>query len=270
MIDHFCFKEKYNCEDLVRIVTLLRGPGGCPWDAEQTHESIRKNFIEETYEVIEAINKKNPAMLREELGDVLLQILLHTEMEREKGVFDFDDVCDEICKKLIVRHPHVFGDVTVSSSAEVLTNWDAIKKQTKHQTTVTESILSIPRELPALMRAQKTQHKAAKAGFDWREIAGPMEKVGEELAEVQDALAAGDKSKTEDELGDLLFAAVNVCRFAGADAEEALTAATDKFTDRFRLVEAYAAAEGKDVAAFTDAELDVFWERAKRESKQRT
>ena len=209
-------------------------------------------------------------MLREELGDVLLQILLHTEMEREKGVFDFDDVCDEISKKLIVRHPHVFGEVTVSSTDEVLTIWDAIKRATKRQKTTTESILSIPRELPALMRAQKTQHKAAKAGFDWSEISGAIDKIGEETAEVKAALAENDPDKIADELGDLLFAAVNVCRFADVDAEEALTAATDKFTARFELVETYARAAGKPIADFTEAQLDVFWEQAKKELKNRT
>ena len=270
MIDNFEFKEKYNCCDLVHIVTVLRGPGGCPWDAEQTHESIRKNFIEETYEAIEAIDKQDPAMLREELGDVLLQIMLHTEMEREKGVFDFDDVCDEICKKLIIRHPHVFGEVTVSSTDEVLTNWDAIKKATKHQKTTTESILSIPREFPALMRAQKTQHKAAKAGFDWSEISGALDKIGEETEEVKAALATKDPEKIADELGDLLFAAVNVCRFADTDAEEALTGATDKFTARFQLVEQYCRNEGKEIADYTEAQLDAFWEQAKKELKNRT
>ena len=265
MIDNFTFKDRYTCEDLVRIVTILRSPGGCPWDREQTHESIRKNFIEETYEVIEAIDKASPEMLREELGDVLLQILLHSEMEREKGVFDFDDVCDEISKKLIVRHPHVFGDVKVADSDEVLTNWDAIKRATKKQKTTTESILSIPRELPALMRAQKTQHKAAKVGFDWDDASGALDKVGEEAAEVKEALASGDPDKVKDELGDLLFAAVNVCRFGHTDAEEALTWATDKFTDRFRLVEQYAAAEGKPMTEYTLAELDAFWEKAKKE-----
>ena len=270
MIENFEFKDRYSCEDLVRIVTILRAPGGCPWDREQTHESIRKNFIEETYEVVEAIDMKNPAMLREELGDVLLQIMLHAEMEREKGVFDFNDVCNEICQKLIIRHPHVFGDVTVSSSAEVLTNWDAIKAETKKQKTVTESILSIPRQFPALMRAQKTQHKAAKAGFDWADISGAIEKIYEETAEVKAALAGGDPQTVADELGDLLFAAVNVCRFAHTDAEEALTGATDKFTERFRLVEDYARAEGKPINAYDEAALDVFWERAKKEIKNRT
>ena len=265
MIKDFEFKDRYTCEDLVHIVTVLRGPGGCPWDAEQTHESIRKNFIEETYEVVEAIDNRDPVLLREELGDVLLQIMLHAEMEREKGVFDFNDVCNDICQKLIVRHPHVFGDVSVSGSEEVLKNWDAIKKQTKHQKTVTESILTIPRQFPALMRAQKTQHKAAKAGFDWSEISGPVQKIYEEAAEVKAALEKGDPTAVQDELGDLLFAAVNVCRFAHVDAEEALTGATDKFTERFRLVEEYARAEGKELTDYSEEALDVFWERAKKE-----
>ena len=265
MIDNFEFKDRYTCEDLVRIVTILRSPGGCPWDREQTHESIRKNFIEETYEVVEAIDRGSPEMLREELGDVLLQILLHAEMEREKGVFDFNDVCNEIAQKLIIRHPHVFGNVTVSGTDEVLTNWDAIKRATKKQKTFTESILSIPRQFPALMRAQKTQEKAAKAGFDWDEASGAIEKISEEATEVKEAMAAGDAASVTDELGDLLFAVVNVCRFAHTDAEEALTGATDKFTERFRLVEQYVAETGRPMTDFSLAELDVFWERAKKE-----
>ena len=268
MVENFTFKDRYDCADLVGIVTLLRSPGGCPWDIEQTHESIRKNFIEETYEAIEAIDKQDAELLREELGDVLLQIMLHTEMEREKGVFSFDDVCNDICKKLIVRHPHVFGEVKVDSTDEVLTNWDAIKKATKKQKTVTESILSVPRELPSLMRAQKTQHKAAKAGFDWRDISGALQKIYEEADEVKAALAENDRDKISDELGDLLFAAVNVCRFADVDAEEALCFATDKFTSRFRLVEQACQAQGKAISDFTDDELDAFWEQAKKELRK--
>ncbi|MBQ7637881.1 MAG: nucleoside triphosphate pyrophosphohydrolase [Clostridia bacterium] len=264
MVDDFEFKNRYTCKDLVDIVAILRAPGGCPWDREQTHESIRKNFIEETYEAIEGIDKGDPDILREELGDVLLQIMLHCEMEREKGVFDFDDVCNDICKKLIVRHPHVFGEVKVSSSDEVLTNWDAIKRATKKQKTSTESILSIPREFPALMRAQKTQSKAAKAGFDWDDISGALEKTGEETEEVKAALKTGDPAAITDELGDLLFAVVNVCRFAHTDAEEALTFSTDKFTERFAIVERLAAENGKSIKDYSLEELDVFWEQAKK------
>ena len=264
MVKDFEFKDSYNCEDLINIVSVLRAPGGCPWDAEQTHESIRKNFIEETYEVIEAIDKKSPEMLREELGDVLLQVALHSQMEKEKNVFTFDDVCDDICKKLIIRHPHVFGDVNVSSTDEVLTNWDAIKMQTKQQKSTTESMASVPREFPALMRAQKIQHKAAKVGFDWDDINGALDKVAEETAEVKEALKGNDKAHTKEEIGDLLFSVVNVCRFAGTDAEEALTGATDKFFSRFAEVEKLAKERGIDMKTAGIEELDKLWDEVKR------
>lgn len=265
MIRDFEFKERYTCDDLLRIVSVLRAPGGCPWDIEQTHESIRKDFIEETYEVIEAINKKNPAMLREELGDVLLQVVFHTSIEADAGNFSFDDVCDEICKKLILRHPHVFGEITVSSTDEVLTNWDAIKMNSKHQKTVAESIDSIPRELPALMRAQKVQKKAAKAGFDWDGIDGAFQKIGEEAEEVRAALSQGYE-RTQEELGDLLFAVVNVCRFAKVESEEALTLATDKFAARFAKVEALAGERSIDMQSASIEALDELWEEVKRAS----
>ncbi len=267
MVKDFEFKERYSCEDLLHIVSILRAPGGCPWDIEQTHESIRKDFIEETYEVIEAINKKNPAMLREELGDVLLQVAFHTSIETDAGNFTFDDVCDEICKKLILRHPHVFGQTVVSSTEEVLTNWDAIKMDSKRQKTVSESIDSIPRELPALMRAQKVQKKAAKAGFDWDDVSGALLKIGEEADEVRAALEEGYEH-TLDELGDLLFAVVNVCRFAKVDAEEALTHATDKFSARFRQVEALANERGIDMPAAGIETLDGLWNEIKQKENK--
>lgn len=270
MVKDFQFKDFYNCDDLLEIVSVLRAPGGCPWDAEQTHESIKKDFIEETYEVIEAINKKSPEMLREELGDVLLQVVFHTLIETEKGSFNFNDVTDEICKKLIIRHPHVFGDVNVSSTEEVLTNWDAIKMNTKKQKTVTEAIDSIPRELPALMRANKVQKKASKAGFDWQEISGAFEKVKEETAEVEEALKSGNKALLEDEIGDLLFAVVNVSRFAGVDAEEALTGATDKFFSRFAIVEKMTQEEGLDMKNTSLEKLDELWDKAKLILKEQT
>ena len=263
MRDKNDFKETYDCADLMDIVRILRAPGGCPWDREQTHESIKKNFIEETYEVIEAINKKEPAMLREELGDVLLQIALHCEMEREQGTFTFDDVCDEVCKKLILRHPHVFGDVQADTSEQVLANWDVIKMQSKHQNSATESMASVPRELPALMRAQKLQKKAAKVGFDWDDASGALAKVHEEADELKEAMAGGDAAAAEDELGDLLFSVVNVARFAGADAEEALTGATDKFYARFALVEQMANERGMDMKTAGIDALDKLWDEAK-------
>ena len=258
----FEFKDRYTCEDLLEIVRILRRPGGCPWDIEQTHESIRRDFIEETYEVIEAINKRDPAMLQEELGDVLLQVVFHTSIETDAGHFDFDDVCDGICKKLIERHPHVFGSVRVGSADEVLANWDAIKMAEKKQKTVSDSIASVPREFPALMRAQKVQKKAAKVGFDWDDISGALDKIAEETAEVRAALPEG-KEKTKEELGDLLFSVVNVCRFADVDAEETLTEATDKFAARFKKVEALAADRGIDMKTAGIEALDALWEEVK-------
>ena len=158
---NFPQKEKYTAEDLVSIVEILRAPGGCPWDREQTHASIRKNLLEETYEAVEAIDAQDTELLKEELGDVLLQVVFHAQLEREQGSFDFDDVCDGVVRKMIVRHPHVFGDVTVNGTRDVLRNWDAIKKATKHQTSQTEVLRSVASSLPALMRAQKVRHKAA-------------------------------------------------------------------------------------------------------------
>lgn len=267
MVDNFQFKDFYTADDLLRIVEILRAPGGCPWDAEQTHESIRKDFIEETYEVIEAINKNSPEMLREELGDVLLQVVFHTLIETEKGNFTFSDVTDEICKKLIIRHPHVFGDVSVSSTDEVLTNWDAIKMNTKKQSTVSEAIYSIPRELPALMRANKVQKKAAKAGFDWPDVTGAFEKITEEAKEVDAAIADGNEAEVLDEIGDLLFAVVNVARKTGVDPEEALTRATDKFSRRFELSEKMATEEGVDMKSASLEKLDEYWEKAKKQEQ---
>lgn len=267
MVDNFQFKDFYTADDLLRIVEILRAPGGCPWDAEQTHESIRKDFIEETYEVIEAINKNSPEMLREELGDVLLQVVFHTLIETEKGNFTFSDVTDEICKKLIIRHPHVFGDVSVSSTDEVLTNWDAIKMNTKKQSTVSEAIYSIPRELPALMRANKVQKKAAKAGFDWPDVTGAFEKITEEAKEVDAAIAGGNETEVLDEIGDLLFAVVNVARKTGVDPEEALTRATDKFSRRFELSEKMATEEGVDMKSASLEKLDEYWEKAKKQEQ---
>lgn len=267
MIEGFEFKDRYGCADLKEIVHILRAPGGCPWDAEQTHESLKKDFIEETYEVIEAINKKSSAMLREELGDVLLQVIFHTVLEEETGAFTFDDVCDEVCKKLIVRHPHVFGDVKVDSTEEVLTNWDAIKMQTKQQKSTSEAMESVPRELPALMRSQKIQKKAAKVGFDWDDISGAIEKVREETDEVAQAVQNGDPAAVTDEIGDLFFSAVNVARFAGVDAEEALTAATDKFFRRFVLVEKTAGERGIDMKTAGIEALDKLWDEAKKSEK---
>ncbi len=266
MIAGFQFKDNYNIEDLLRIMEILRGPGGCPWDAEQTHESIKKDLIEETYEVIEAINKQNPVMLQEELGDLLMQVVFHSRLSQEAGEFAFAEVCDGICKKLIERHPHVFGEVSVSDTDEVLSNWDAIKRRSKEHVTTTQAIDSVPRELPALMRSAKIQHKAAKAGFDWPDLVGAMDKIPEETQELKQAIASGDQAAVADELGDLLFAVVNVSRFVHVDAEEALTAATDKFRNRFAAVETLANQRGIDMKTTPIEELDRLWDEVKKNS----
>lgn len=220
----YIFKDRYNIEDLREIMKILRAPGGCPWDAEQDHESIKKNFIEETYEVIEAINKKDTGLLREELGDVMLQVVFHAAMEEEKGVFDLDDVADGICKKLIERHPHVFGDISVDNTDEVLTNWDAIKRNSKKQKTTTQAMESVPRELPALMRAAKLQSKAAKSG---------VELEAEITDYITEKAAALEGGISEVKIGELLFAAVTAARQSDIDPEEALTKVSDKFLNAF-------------------------------------
>ena len=260
MVD-FQYKDHYGVQDLEEIVRILRAPGGCPWDAEQTHESIRRNFLEEAYEAVEAIDEQSPDHLKEELGDVLLQVMLHARMEQEAGRFDLDDVADGICKKLIFRHPHVFGDVEVSGTSEVLTNWEELKRKEKGQATNTDALDAVARSLPALWRAEKVQKKAKKAGFDWPDVSGALDKLSEELSELKGAVADG--TNVEEELGDLLFSAVNAARFLDIDPEVALGKATDKFIDRFRKVEAQAAALGNPMESMSLAELDKLWERAK-------
>lgn len=264
MVENFIFKSKYDFNDLVNIVALLRGEGGCPWDAVQTHMTIKKDLIEETYEVIEAINKDDSVLLCEELGDLMLQAVFHAQIETEKQVFNIDNVCDGICKKLIERHPHVFGEVNVDGVEDVLTNWDDIKRATKGQKTTTQAMQAVPRELPALMRSTKIQKKAKKAGFDWADVSGALDKLEEEIAELRQAIDSADDSACFEELGDVLFSAVNVSRFLDVDAEEALTAATDKFFNRFSVVEQLAEKNGIDMKSSSLEELDKLWDEAKK------
>ena len=261
MVD-FQYKDSYDVNDLVEIVRILRSPGGCPWDAEQTHESIRRDFLEETYEVAEAIDEGNTEHLKEELGDVLLQVALHTRMEEEQGNFNLNDVADGVCKKLIYRHPHVFGNVSVSGTGEVLTNWDALKRKEKHQATHTDALNSVARSLPALWRAEKVQKKAKKAGFDWPDVSGALDKLSEELTEFKAAVA--ENSNVEEELGDLLVSAINAARFVKVDPETALQKATEKFIARFRRVEELAG--DRPMEDMDLAELDKLWEQAKHEA----
>ena len=264
MAVNFNFKDKYQFNDLVDIVRILREPGGCPWDMEQTHQSIRENFLEETYEVIEAIDTNNKELMQEELGDVLLQVLMHSDMARTDGWFTIDDVANDICQKLIIRHPHVFGDISVSSTGEVLKNWDDIKRQTKKQRSQSEAMAAIPATYPALMKAQKVQEKAKKAGFDWNDAEGAFQKIAEETAELKEALAGGNSAEIQDELGDLLFSVVNVARFCGCEADTSLDMATKKFMERFTITEALAKEKGIDMKASSIETLDELWNEAKK------
>ncbi len=242
MID-FVYKSSYDVSDLRHIVKVLRGEGGCPWDREQTHESIRREFVEEVYEVIEAIDEQSPEHLKEELGDVLLQVVFHADMEEDAGRFDLDDVADGVCKKLILRHPHVFGDVSAADSAEVLRNWDKIKRAEKHRDTLAADLDSVAKSLPALWRAEKLQKKAAKAGF----FPAGRGEAADALQEGVRALArSGDTGDDAAALGDLLFACVNAARLRKLDPEELLNGASDRFIERMAAAEAGLAKEPAD------------------------
>ena len=262
-MEKFRFKDNYDINDLLEIMRILRSPGGCPWDMEQTHLSIRKDFIEEVYEAVEAIDLEDTDLLREELGDVLLQVAFHCQIENEKHSFNFDDICDELCKKLIVRHPHVFGEVTVSDTGEVLKNWDSIKKQTKGQETYADTLESVAKSLPALMRAQKLGKRAMRAGMDFRSAEDAFECIRLETDELAEAMKSGDKQHIEEEFGDLLFSCVNTARHLDIDAEEALTKASEKFIKRVRETEKLVTLSGADMTALSIDELDVYWHQAK-------
>lgn len=261
-------KNEYNFNDLVTIMKILRAPGGCPWDAEQTHQSIRRDLIEETYELVEGIDKDDAEMLREELGDVLLQVVFHSDIAESEGRFGINEVCTDICKKLIVRHPHVFGDVTVAGSENVLANWDAIKRETKQQKSDTEVLRSITPALPALMRADKLGKKARKLGFDFDNAEEAMLKVSEELNEVNSALQCGDRAQIEEEFGDLLLSVVNAARLAGVDSEQALYNANEKFLNRFACVEELCLASGRSVTETPREDKELFWAEAKKNAQK--
>ena len=262
MID-FKQKENYDIYDLIKIMELLRSENGCPWDREQNHQSIRSNVIEEAYEVADAIDSGSKEMLVEELGDLLLQVVFHARMDEEAGGFNFDDVCDGICKKLVYRHPHVFGDIDADTSDQVLKNWDALKKKEKKQESFTDTLNSVPKAFPALMRSQKVQKRAARAGFDFDNKSDVYDKVAEEMVELSDADTLNDGKKIFEEYGDLLFSVVNLARFLNIDAEEALAASTDKFISRFEKVEQLAIERGIDMPNTPITELDILWDEAK-------
>ncbi len=262
-IDRLLKCESYGFEDLVEVVTILRSNVGCPWDKEQTHKSLRKDFIEETYEVIEAIDTEDPKLLREELGDVMLQVVFHADIEHEEGRFDINDVANDICAKLIHRHPHVFGELKLDNSADVLENWDKIKGVEKQRNTLTDKLRSIPPMLPALMRAQKVGKKASF--FDFETTEEVYDKLNEEIAEVRGASESGDREAVAEELGDLLLTVTSLARKLEVDSEQALYNATNKFLDRFEKVENAVLSQGKTVEEMTMSELDAVWNSIKHE-----
>lgn len=253
--------DKYTFDDLCLLARLLRSEGGCPWDREQTHCSIRKDIIEETYEVIEAIDKGDPELMREELGDLLWQVVFHAQLESEEGRADMSDVVHDICAKLVHRHPHVFGNVVANTSDVVLSNWEKIKTEEKQRNTVTSKLQSIPPALPALMRAQKIGKRAPF--FDFADADEVLAKLDEETLELKNAISSGNVDDIEEEFGDLLFTAVSLARKLGIDAEESLTKASEKFINRFSALEAEAINEGKDITVMSMVELDEIWNRIK-------
>ena len=254
-------KAVYTYDDLVDILRILRAPGGCPWDREQTHESNRRNFLEEAYEAAEACELDDPELMKVELGDVLMQVLFNIHMEEEAGRFTTDDVTDHVVRKLIFRHPHGFGEVSVSGTGEVLSNWEELKRKEKGQATNTDALEAVARSLPALWRAEKVQKKAKKAGFDWPDVSGALDKLSEELEELKTAVAEG--TNVEEELGDLLFAAVKVGRFAGLDSEQALHGTCEKFIRRFRRVEELAG--GRSLDSLGLHRREELWQQAKQD-----
>lgn len=258
-------RERYTAEDLLQIIRILRDrENGCPWDKVQTHASIRKNFLEETCEALEAIDADDAAMMREELGDVLMQVVFHADIEKDAGRFTMDDVCDGVVKKLLFRHPHVFGDGQAETAERVGVSWEQLKRQEKGQKTAADTLDSVARSLPGTWRAEKLQKKAADAGFDWRSVDGALDKLDEEVRELHRAVETN--GNVPEELGDVLFAAVKVGRFCGVDPEEALHGTCEKFIRRFRAMEEAAAREGRELTELTLEELTALWNGAKERS----
>ncbi|MDD3569707.1 MAG: nucleoside triphosphate pyrophosphohydrolase [Lachnospiraceae bacterium] len=256
-------KEKYGFDDLVEIIRTLRGENGCPWDKVQTHETLRDSMVEEAYEVVEAINNKDMSNLCEELGDVLLQVIFHSMIEAEKGGFTLEDVYDGISKKMISRHSHIFAEDVANTTEEVLVNWEKNKKKEKGFETQTQVLESVPKSLPALIRARKIQAKAANVGFDIQTIEDAIKKLEEEIYELKNALNMGEEAIVE-EYGDILFSCVNISRFLSLNPEFALTNSSEKFINRFRYIEETALSKGKTLENLTISEMDELWEQSKQ------
>ncbi len=259
-------KEHYTIEDLLEIMRILRGENGCPWDKVQTHESIKKNLIEESYEAVDALDSGDKKAFANELGDVLLQVIFHSVISKEQGGFDFDDVLYELCTKLITRHTHVFGEDSAKTGEEALGVWEKNKEKEKRAKSVTDTILDVPNGFPALLRCQKVSKKAAAAGFDWENEDGVLDKLLEEAKELKDAKT---ESEREEEFGDLLFTAVNLARHFGIDAETALLKATSKFIKRFSLMEQKILEDNKTLDELSQTEMDVYWCQIKQKETQK-
>lgn len=260
--------EGNGLERLRGVVKRLRAPDGCPWDRVQTLHTLKSCLLEECYELLQAMDSDCLEDHREELGDVLLQVVFQCDIRESEGRFTLDDVANAVCDKLIRRHPHVFGGVKTDDVAQVLKNWENIKKGEKHGPPGRSALDGVPPALPALLKAQRTQAKAARVGFDWRDSSGAFAKVEEEFAELKEAVASGNRAAIEDEMGDVFFSLVNTCRFLKVDAEDAVSVATAKFAKRFRAVEKEAAARGLDMKACTIEELDALWNEVKRRQRE--
>ena len=257
-------RKKYSFEDLLSIIEKLRGENGCPWDRVQTHETVKMNLVEEAYEAIDALENGTKDQFADELGDVLLQVVFHSQIGKEEGTFSVDDVLYHVCDKMISRHSHIFGTDTAETPDEVLATWEKNKQKEKGQKSYTESMKDVCRYLPALIRASKIQSKAAKVGFDWPDADGALAKLTEEVSELTEAVREKNRDHAFEELGDVLFSAVNVARFFDCSAEEALEKTIQKFISRFSFVEDSAKSAGKNLSDMSLEEMDALWDEAKK------
>ena len=259
----FQFKEKYDVKDLVEIVRILRSPEGCPWDKVQTHQTIRQDFIEEVYEAVEAIDEEDTEHLKEELGDVLLQVVFHSVLEEEKGNFNLDDTADDVCKKMILRHPHVFGNVQADTPEQVLENWDKIKMQSKEQKTVTETMESVSKALPSLMRAQKLHKKAEKGGLHAKGAESMIDEISKKLESLKNSLSENQENDCSEKIGDILFDMSGLAKALDVESEKSLYNACDRFIERFEKLEKNVGKAGIKIQNVSPEVVRILWEDEK-------